>query len=127
MPTRRLPDVEIEIISIPGGTLATCNVTKNKIQLNADVKFGTHRDVRPGSEFSYGRYRYMIDSLLHEMCHLAAGVVGHGDEFLREANRVGAMIGVEPHHIDGTPNVKHWPCRPRSFFGGALTDTAIFI
>lgn len=56
-------------------------------------------------------------TLVHELLHISVGLGGndvHGADFTAEANRVGALMGLEPceleeswcwphHHIDGEP------------------------
>jgi hypothetical protein len=74
--------------------------------------------------------RFMLDVLLHEMCHAWAhevddanesGYRGHGPLFAATCNRIGAKLGLAPVGVkgrDGLPDCAYWPMnvRPADYY-----------
>jgi hypothetical protein len=73
---------------------------------------------------------FMLDVLLHEMCHAwmtevervnESGYRGHGPVFAATCNRIGEKLGLPPVGVkgrDGMPDCAYWPMvvRPEGFY-----------
>jgi hypothetical protein len=112
--------------------------SRSQIRIRPSLLAGTHRAVVPGEVHAEGRMRFVLDVLLHETLHqhamevsrrLDEGYHGHGPAFRDNANRIGALLGLEPVRTSKArgkdrklESCAHWPhcVRPKDFYLGAL-------
>lgn len=113
---------------------------RGEILIRRSLLTGEHPMMRPGDEYAEGRFRYVLDVLLHESVHAYQHEVarvpepsfhGHGPAFAATCNRIGAALGLgavrsskkrgPDAHL---PSGAQWPhnVRPAGYYLGALAD-----
>ena len=130
----------------PRADACYCIVTSfggiSEVRIRPSIVEGKHRTVRPGPEFAEGRFRYVLDLVLHECVHLyndevkkipEDGYHGHGPAFRDLCNAIGEQLGLGPvrcgkkRGVDShLASAAQWPVnvRPHDYYLGAVRKVA---
>ncbi len=114
----------------------------SQIRIRPSLLDGTHPCMKRGSGDPDGRFRFVVDVLLHEMIHqwqqevsgqLDKSYHGHGPAFSAKANEIGGKLGLPPVRRtckarDGKePSPSQWPhnVRPEEHYLGVYVPASV--